>query len=278
MSTAKTTMRRTRSVKPLASPFLIGIGLFLGVACSAPQIPVEIEFVATWAGQPLRCGETAISLTDLRFFVSDIVLIDTKGGEHPLLLTTDDRWQQDDVALIDLENGDDTCLNGTLDIHAVLSGTAATDDFESIRFVVGVPFELNHANPLLAVSPLNDAAMHWHWRSGYKFLRAGVATESDGFWLHLGSTACKGTVQNITECRYPNRVIVELSEFSPDSDRISLDLSMLFKDVNLEDGVRGDCSSGLSESSCAAPFDALGLSFGQSGGPSESQSVFQVSH
>ena len=277
-STAKTTMRQTRLVKPLASRFLIGISLLLCAACSAPKTPVNIEFVATWAGQPLRCGETAVSLTDLRFFVSDIVLIDVNGGEHPLLLTTDDRWQQDGIALVDLENGRGACLNGTPDMHAVLSGTAATDDVEGIRFTVGVPFELNHANPLLAVSPLNDAAMHWHWRSGYKFLRAGVATESDGFWIHLGSTGCKGTVQNITECRYPNRVTVELSEFSPASDRVALDLSRLLKNVDLDNGVRSDCSSGLSESSCAAPFDALGLAFGQSASPSKTQSVFQVSH
>jgi len=226
----------------------------------------------------LRCSETAISLTDLRFFVSDVVLMNVEGDEHPLLLTTDDRWQQDGIALIDLETGDGACLNGSSDVHTVLSGTAATDNIASIRFTVGVPFELNHANPLLAAPPLNDGAMHWHWRSGYKFLRAGVAMESDGFWIHLGSTGCKGTVQNITECRYQNRVMVELSDFSPDSDRVALDLSKLFKEVDLEDGVRGDCSSGLSESSCAAPFDALGLTFGQPAGPSNTQSVFLVSH
>jgi uncharacterized repeat protein (TIGR04052 family) len=270
------TIRRARLVKPPASWFLIGINLVLCAACSAPQTPVNIEFVATWAGQSLRCSNSPISLTDLRFFVSDIVLIDTQGATHPLSLTKDSQWQQERVALVDLENGSGACLNGTNEVHAVLSGTAEKVDIEAIQFTVGVPFELNHGNPLLASPPLNDAAMHWHWRSGYKFLRAGVATKSDGFWIHLGSTGCEGTVQNISGCRYPNRVTVELSDFNPDTDRVAIDLSMLIKDVDIKDGVRSDCSSGLSETSCVAPFDALGLSFGQSGGPTKTQSVFQV--
>jgi len=193
-------------------------------------------------------------------------------------LTGDERWQQQGVALIDLENGDGLCVNGTPETNTTLSGMAEVADIQRIRFSIGVPFELNHANPLLADAPLDDSAMHWHWRSGYKFLRAGVTTTSDGFWLHLGSTACEGTVQNISACRSPNRVTVELAGFSPQNNRINIDLSALFDGVDFDDGIASDCSSGPSESACAAPFAALGLVFGEGSDRPIPSSVFQVAH
>jgi uncharacterized repeat protein (TIGR04052 family) len=272
------TTRATRSAKRLASGFLLGICLFCGVACPASRTPVNLEFSATWAGQPLHCGESELSLTDLRFFVSDVVLMDSAGVEYPLFLTEDERWQRDGIALIDLENGEGACVNGTQEMHTELSGTAETSDFDGIRFTIGVPFESNHANPLLAEAPLDDAAMHWHWRSGYKFLRAGVATRSDSFWMHLGSTACEGTVRNISACRFPNRVTVELRSFSLNKNRIDVDLSELFEGVDLDDGVRSDCSSGPAETACAAPFDALSLPFGEQRNTSRPHSVFQAGH
>jgi uncharacterized repeat protein (TIGR04052 family) len=270
-------MRPMRSVRRPASRFLLVTFLLALTACSAKRVPVVVEFSAAWDGQAMTCNDPDMALTDLRFFVADVVLIDSKGTEHDMLLTPDSRWQQGNVALIDLENGEGACLNGTPDTHARLSGSADTNDFTAIRFTVGVPFELNHANPLLAEGPLDDAAMHWHWRSGYKFLRAGVSTSSDGFWLHLGSTGCKGTVQNISECRSPNRVTVTVSDFAPESDQIVVELSELFYGIDLNDGNRGECSSGPPELACAEPFDALGLAFGDDAvGAAMPRSVFQV--
>jgi uncharacterized repeat protein (TIGR04052 family) len=267
-----------RLAKHPANGLLLGIALFCCVACPAKQAPVDIEFSATWAGQPLKCSDSAISLTDLRFFVSDVILIATTGQEYPMLLTADERWQQAGVALIDLENGEGACVNGSRDMNTVLSGTAAITEVDRIQFTIGVPFESNHANPLLAKAPLDDAAMHWHWRSGYKFLRAGVSTLTDSFWMHLGSTGCEGTVQHITGCRFPNRVTVELTKFSPDKNRVVVDLAALFQDVDLDDGVRSNCSSGPAESACTAPFNALGLAFGDQVAPSMPGFVFQASH
>ena len=256
------TMLLMRSVKRPASRFLLVTFLMTLTACSLERVPVVVEFSASWDGRAITCSSSNIGLTDLRFFVSNVVLIGSNGSEHELLLTPDDRWQQENVALIDLENGEGACVNGTPGMNARLSGTARTGDFNAVRFTVGVPFELNHANPLLAEPPLDDAAMHWHWRSGYKFLRAGVSTPPDGFWLHLGSTGCKGTVQNISECRSPNRVTVTVSELAPETHRIDLVLSELLYGIDLNDGKPGECSSGPPELACAEPFDALGLAFG----------------
>ena len=250
-----------RSAKRPASYLLLATFLIGLAACSAKSVPVQINFEASWAGQAVQCGGTEMALTDLRFFVSDVMLVDAKGVEHEVELTPDSQWQQAGVAMIDLENGAEACSNGTTDVHASIEGTVSTSDAVAVKFTVGVPFELNHANPLLAQPPLDRAAMHWHWRSGYKFLRAGISNPNDSFWIHLGSTGCEGTIQNITACSFPNRVSVELSDFSPATDSITVDLAELFRGVDLDDGVRSDCSSSPAEATCADPFESLGLAF-----------------
>lgn len=266
-------MQPVRSVKRPASLVLLASILVVTAACSAKQNAVHIPFTATWEGEPVNCKQGPAALSDLRFFVTDLQLLDSTGNFHAVEFVEDDRWQQANVALIDLENGEERCANGTADTHEKIHGTADISDFSGIRFTLGVPFELNHANPLLAKAPLNDAAMHWHWRSGYKFLRAGVTTENDGTWLHLGSTACKGTVQDVRSCDAPNRVVVELTNFTA-ADRVEVNLSALFAGVDFNDGLRSDCSSGPAEAECMAMFAALGLTFGTE--PSSVGSVFQV--
>ena len=248
--------------------------LSLCAACTAKPIPVEIEFDAEWKGQVIRCAERAFGLSDLRFFVSDPVLVDSDGGQHVLVLTPDARWQQGRIALLDLEDGTGGCANGTHAMNSSIRGTVTAADFTGIRFTVGVPFDLNHQNPLLARPPLDDSAMHWHWRSGYKFLRVGVADTGSRRWLHLGSTACEGTVQNISACRSPNRVTVDLPAFSPTANRVLVDLSELFGNAGSTAAVNTNCSSGPGETSCAEFFEALGLPFGEL--PGASQRVFRV--
>jgi hypothetical protein len=91
----------------------------------------------------------------------------------------------------------------------------------------------------------------------------------------LGSTGCEGTVNEISGCLFPNRTIINFPTFSHDVDRIVVDLAELFRNVNLSNGNRTNCSSSPAESSCAVPFDALGLKFGEDEGRSV-QRVFQV--
>jgi len=265
--------RTMRLARRPANSLLLATFLFVSSACTEPRTPVEFEFVATWNGEAIRCDSDPVRLSDLRFYVSNIVITDLAGREHDLALTANS-WQQENVALVDLENGEQACRNGTKPVHAVVTGTSTAAEVGAVRFTVGVPFEQNHANPLLAEAPLGDAAMHWHWRAGYKFLRAGIETGTDSFWIHLGSTGCGGTVQNISACSSQNRVAVVLPEFSPDLNLVELRLSELFRDTDLNDGERGDCSSGPAEAQCAAPFAALGLAFGHAA--ISSQSVFGV--
>lgn len=251
-----------RSARPRTSASLLAGIVVLISACTAKQSDVNIRFIPTWGDQPITCNHGPRALSDLRFFVSELSVADSEGKLHPVVLSEDGRWQQANVALVDLEDGEGTCANGTPGVHPTIVGKADVAEIAGLQFTVGVPFELNHANPLTAVPPLDDGAMHWHWRSGYKFLRAGVIAESDGSWIHLGSTACEGTVRNIRSCRSPNRVTVVLPDYTS-TGQIAVDLSILFGRVNLDDGQRTDCSSAPGESECAGMFSALGLPFGE---------------
>jgi uncharacterized repeat protein (TIGR04052 family) len=243
------------------------LGAFLATACSPPGQSVDIPFVAHWNGAPIDCGSGPVALTDLRFFVSEPRL----GPDDGLAarIVTDGRWQNAEVALIDLEDGSDACENGSAETHAVLSLSVTGEPQPGFTFRLGVPQSLNHANPLIAEPPLNDSIMHWHWLSGYKFLRAGVETADDGFWMHLGSTACSGTIGNIEGCREPNRPEISIKDLVAGEDIVVIDLAELFAGIDLKDASPTRCMSAPGEKSCEPAFRALGL------GAAKRQAVFR---
>jgi len=232
----------------------------LPAACGKPPVQVQVPFMAVYEGAPIECrGDGGTELNDLRFYVYDVYLTDASGAARKIELTADNAWQQPNLALLDLENGDGRCLNGTQEMNDRLIGNITAGDYRGLSFTLGVAFEKNHADPLLAAAPLGDADMHWHWRGGYKFLRAGFVTADDGFWIHVGSTGCEGTLQNISGCRAPNRVTVRLDDFVPGRDVVLVELDVLVAAPALDDGLATDCSSGPAEENCVAAFQALGL-------------------
>lgn len=247
----------------------------LAAGCTKPYLGVKIPFVATWGDRPISCESSDVASSDLRFYVSSVQLVSTDGHPRDLELHADIPWQQSDLALIDLENGEGACENGTTATSPYLVGGVPPGEYRALRFTVGVPFDRNHADPLAASAPLDDPAMHWHWRSGYKFLRAGVKMANDSFWIHVGSAGCEGTVRDIRGCRFPNRITVELDNFAANTDTIAIDLKELFAGIDFGDGVPGDCSSGPAEINCIAPFAALGIDF-ETGEGAGRQRVFSV--
>lgn len=229
--------------------------------CGESPARVVIPFVPVFGAERVTCADAAggVQLSDLRLYVSDIRLVTPDGDFVDVRLDADGPWQQPDLALLDFEDGSGSCENGTAETNMALRGLVEPDDYDGLQFTVGVPFDRNHADPLQAAAPLGDAAMHWHWRAGYKFMRAGIRTPDDGFWIHLGSTGCEGTVRNISACRFPNRVTVTLEDFDPGVDAVEIDLESLVASTRLDDGEGTDCSSGPAETSCNAPFRALGI-------------------
>lgn len=235
--------------------------LLLGVAaCEPASIEIAVPFQAGFGQHPLTCGPASASgtLTDLRFYVSEIQLFDADDNATDVQLIADDRWQGPTVALLDLEDGSGSCENGTSDRNSTLRGRVPAGDYRGIRFVIGVPFDLNHADPLSAAPPLDDTAMHWHWRSGYKFLRAGFRDDLRNHWLHVGSAGCQGTLQSITACRFPNRVTARFDDYVP-GETLIVDLEKLYDAFAALPDPKSSCSSGPAEESCRSAFALLGL-------------------
>lgn len=123
---------------------------------------------------------------------------------------------------------------------------------DTLYFDLGVPFHLNHNNPLTAKVPLNVSEMFWSWQLGHKFLRYDG---DDGFSFHLGSTGCKSAsrLRPATEtCRYPNKFQFKVVNYQPNKP-IVFDLDALLSGVDL----RESCMSDNANTVCQGLFSNL---------------------
>lgn len=191
---------------------LTTLALGLG-ACHPNETPVRLAFEmrTTYADAAL-----------LRFYVSDLAAIDHQGRVAPVRLDAN-AWQNDGTALV--------ALGGTTE-NRVVSGRVQNGRFETIEFLLGVPFERNHGNPLAAAPPLNLPSMFWTWQSGYKFVRLDIGND----WsFHLGSTGCvsASAVRPPGEpCRQPNAARIRLANDAPLVGTITVDLDALLAHID----------------------------------------------
>jgi uncharacterized repeat protein (TIGR04052 family) len=260
-------------------------GGVIGSGCLAERsVPVEIRFAARVGDVPLSCDAGAATATqparlvpqDLRFYVHDVELIDAAGNSTPVELDHDGVWQDASVALLDFEDAAGSCANGTSGMHASITGRAPDKEYTGVRFVLGVPFALNHADSAQAKPPLNLGRMHWGWQAGYKFLRfEALRAEGEALRFHLGSTGCEGSIGHIERCRWPNRAVVALHGFDPRTDEVVVDVGALERAAESGDG-RGICMSEAGDSRCSGPFAVIGLDPG-SGAAIGKQHLFTVS-
>lgn len=249
---------------------------------------VTITFAVQLDGADFACdtdvasiGEPTTTLTplDMRFFVHGLELIAADGSAAPLTVDDDGQWQRDGIALLDFEDATGGCENGSTGTNATVTGTVPAGDYTGLRFVVGVPFDLNHADPNVAAPPLSGTAMHWNWQGGYKFIRFEADTGGEvGYRLHLGSTGCEGTIGDITGCAHANRPLIELDNFDPDTNVVVFDLDAMLAGLDLTFNTpetAPGCMGAPDDPECIAPFERLGLDIA-TGEPGEEQSVFTV--
>lgn len=161
----------------------------------------------------------------LQFYVHAIELIDEHGKPHPFRFAVEAPWQNERVALIDLAG--DTSTPRRLAVSGTVEGEGG--EYSGLRLTVGVPFELNHANPLAAAAPLDRGEMFWNWQSGHKFLRADLAVSGHEWSFHLGSTGCSSASAlrpPAQPCAQPNEMRIELKG-NPLRDGVRLRLDPL---------------------------------------------------
>lgn len=259
-------------------------------AAPAGDQPVEIAFEARVGGEAFSCkqpfsglgttGATARFL-DFRLYVHDFRLM-TGEVETPLALDQDGVWQQENLALLDFEDKSGTCGNGTEDTNARVHGVAPAGVYDGLRFKVGVPFALNHADVTAAQSPLNLSGLFWNWQGGYKFMRVDTEVENRNgpFNFHLGSTLCDGdpTTGGVTQCDYPNVIEVSLTGFDPREQAIVVDYAALVAGVDLstDSGMAPGCMSSPRDAECVSTFAALGLDIESGAQDPAAQHVFSV--
>jgi uncharacterized repeat protein (TIGR04052 family) len=284
----------------LAIATTIGSSLSPSTVASQTQ-PITIRFAGKVGDRPFACEQsyklgqpvTTVIPTDFRFYVSDVTLIDTDGKAVPLKLTQDGKWQYQTVALLDFENKSGTCANGTTDIRDQVVGTVPKGNYKGLKFTLGIPFKLNHADATLASSPLNLTSLWWNWQFGYKFLRIdlqsqvtaertkqmhknggnaspgshGQGGKSKGFAIHIGSTGCKAETasQTPSSCSNSNTEVVEFPSFTPAQSVIVADLAALVANSDLsrnQPNTPPGCMSEPGDQDCAGIMANLGLSFG----------------
>ncbi|MDP5029308.1 MbnP family copper-binding protein [Paraglaciecola sp.] len=229
---------------------LVLVFILLSSACSKLQdkpalseIKVEVFFQQA----PIRC-EQIVSLDEqnwrinqLAFFISELN-VSQNGVQQALPLTTND-WQSNDVALLQYtdcaEQASQTEQSGPLisAYHASLQLAEPIDFSEvmQLQFTLGIPFELNHLNPLSQASPLNIPSMFWSWRAGHKFMRLDMLGDEQSWVFHLGSTECyadSAMRAPTMQCGQPNRLTFDLPK-QQQGETLILHLDRLLSGVAL---------------------------------------------
>ena len=252
---------------------------------------VSIQFDVTAGVQAVACGTvltgigtnaTSGQIKDLRFYVSNVMLIDAQGNTVPVTLDANAN-QARDVALLDFEDATGKCptSTGTAATYTTLTGKVPPGNYVGVSLSMGVPVRsadadrvsLNHSDTTAATTPelLTSAAMAWSWQGGRNFAKIEFVPDTpivraDGTttttWnMHLGSTGCKGdpTKGVVTACTNPNRMDFSFAAFNASTQKIVLDLAELFKysDLSHEGGGAAGCMSGTSDPECQGIFQAL---------------------
>ena len=192
-----------------------------------PAAPTSLKVQLHFQNQPIDC-KSKITLTNgqgqlsqLQFYLADFQL---NGQTLLLQQNADTPWQQTRLALL----GTDCQNKGQWQLHF-----AEAVPLGALSFYLGVPAELNHQNPLTAVTPLNQADMFWNWQGGHKFFRLELQGTAQSWALHLGSTGCKSASvlrPPAQPCEQPNLAKVRLP-YQGEAN-LTLDLAPLLADFS----------------------------------------------
>lgn len=203
---------------------------------------------------------TNVRLQDLRYYVSNVNLINAAGSATPITMTENNNQSQN-VALMDFENAQGSCaVNNSVATYTAITGTVPAGNYTGVSFTVGVPETYNHTlwSDLLTPAPLQNMAMAWSWASGRKFTKievtipavpAVVANPASGVaaasaipavttMVHLGSTGCAAVAGSLPNtaftCTSPNRMDVKFATgFNPATNKIALDMGSLFGGLDM---------------------------------------------
>ena len=231
----------------LAGKSIVIAALVLGTpACTPGTQPVSVRFALH---PPPTLAPAALTPT-LRFYVSDLRMVDGDGQASRVRLASARPTQDERTALVS--------LTADASENAVIHGTVARGDYLHLEFLLGVPFARNHGNPLQAEPPLDRPAMFWAWQSGHKFLRLDLG---NAWSFHLGSTGCHSASAMRpphVECRRPNLARIRLPATVATDAQVIVDLGALIAGV--DPTMDANCmGSYADDDTCARVLAALGI-------------------
>ncbi|MEM9762312.1 MAG: MbnP family copper-binding protein [Pseudomonadota bacterium] len=270
----------------------------------ADPVPFTLRFVAVHGQQPVGCtdaisgigpqADVTVGVSDLRFYVSDIVFTAPDGTEMAAALTPSPFQlvsPEGSVALVDLTNASSgTCAPGSISfgegterVNDGVVGTRAPGDAASVRFRIGVPQDLMRA--VIAATSAEDAPspmgeMYWNWATGYRHfvLNHTVDVADGGFgegYVHIGSMDCGPAEGKALSDREACGLVYTPAVTLPvagEETVIAVDLAPIFAAVDFVAPVYDpetfavigerpgtDCHSSNRQPDCAASFPAFGL-------------------
>ncbi|WP_333609549.1 MbnP family copper-binding protein [Arsukibacterium sp.] len=209
--------------------------------CQPQQVtPTVLAVSLSWQQQAISC-DTPVKLQQQAWRLQHfgLYLTDFSLDQQPLTLASTP-WQQPGVVLL----GSDCSGNTNWQIVFDQPLTAG-----QLSFTLGMPFALNHQNPLTASAPLNNSDMFWNWQLGYKFLRLDLQGPEHGWAFHLGSTGCQSASvlrPPTSPCQAANTVVITL-DYLP-GQHLQLDLAALLDQVALNR--HSSCMSDSQQQSC----------------------------
>lgn len=320
--TAQTRARQFGLPLLLCALATVGCGSSDDATEEAKQTPFSLRFAAAVDGAAVGCadalagfgpqGTHQVGINDLRFYVSNLRLMDARGRAVALSLDEDEfqyASADGEVALVDLTGtSEGTCsassvayAEGTARTHAAITGKTVVDQVASVSFDVGVPQALMKATiatntPEGAPSPLNE--MYWNWNSGYRHFvfNFQVRDDSDTLgagYVHVGSRDCAPEADGVKAlsdrdtCTYVNTPRVEVPSFDLGLDTIGIDLRRVTTGVDfvspiydpttfevIGEGPGVECHSSPMQPDCAPVFASFGLDVATGGAQAASDLAF----
>ena len=228
--------------------FFAILALLVLTACQ-PKTGTMLQVQLLWQGQPLDCqrsfelGGQSWQLQQLQFYLSSF------SQQQQQVFLQPNRNQSAELALL----GTDCHAPG----HWQLAFASPLVN-APLQFELGVPFMLNHQNPLTAEVPLQQLDMHWAWQSGYKFFRLDLKGPQSDWSFHLGSSGCSSpsVMRAPTQpCTAPNRVQVQLPYNGQTT--LTLDLALLLRDFR--PSTNNSCMADPASISCQQLMPAIGV-------------------
>ncbi|WAS94243.1 MbnP family copper-binding protein [Nannocystis punicea] len=273
------------------------LSLALLAACTGRDTDdgtIELFFRPTVGSSYFSCNEVYPEATanvepqDFRLFIHAVRLVTADGEEHPLELLDDGQFQARGVALLDFEDASGECRRGTPALNKTVRGVLSEADrskhadYVGLRFRVGVPPELDLADPASLPPPLDEPTLRSAITGAHLFFTAWAKQEPfsaadpvfTGVGIDLGADGCIGN------CQRPNQFDVALDGFDPDSSTIVADWRSLYDGLDLRfcsqaSGAACGCWSRQIDALCPQLFPRLGLDLA-TGAAAGTQVVFHV--